>query len=160
MAAPKGNEFWKARSSHGNKPIFATPEDLTEACSEYFQWVHENPFEVVKPVNNNGEQLDLTEQKLRAMTLSGLRIFLDISEATWRLYREREDFMRVCETVENIIREQKFTGAAAGLFNPAIISRDLGLTDKTSNEHTGAGGGPINTKWQIEVIRKEDNEDE
>ncbi|MDR6901408.1 hypothetical protein J2W52_003032 [Rhizobium miluonense] len=37
MAAPKGNKFWMARSSHGRNPIFATPEDLWNACNEYFQ---------------------------------------------------------------------------------------------------------------------------
>lgn len=32
--------------------------------------------------------------------------------------------------VEQIIRQQKFEGAAAELLNPNIIARDLGLADK------------------------------
>ena len=44
MAAPVGNQFWKARSSHGRKPIFESPEKLLEACAEYFVWVEANPL--------------------------------------------------------------------------------------------------------------------
>ncbi len=48
MAAPKGNKFWLARSSHGRKPIFANPDKLWEACCEYFQWVEKNPLKEQK----------------------------------------------------------------------------------------------------------------
>ena len=37
-----------------------------------------------------------------------------------------------------MIYEQKFTGAAAGLLNPNIIARDLGLADKT--DHASSDG--------------------
>jgi hypothetical protein len=69
---------------------------------------------------------------MRAMTIGGLCIFLDIDENTWRDYRNNKDgtFSRVCGQAEQVIREQKFTGAAAGLLNHAIIARDLGLVDK------------------------------
>ncbi|MDC9826565.1 terminase small subunit, partial [Devosia sp. ZB163] len=43
--------------------------------------------------------------------------------------------------VDEIIRAQKFEGAAAGLLNPNIIARDLGLADK--QELTGKGGSPL-----------------
>ena len=45
--------------------------------------------------------------------------------------------------MEQIIRTQKFEGAAAELLNPNIIARDLGLADRS--EHSGPGGGPIRT---------------
>ena len=44
MAAPKGNRFWEARSSHGSKPVFEKPEQLWQACCEYFAWVENNPL--------------------------------------------------------------------------------------------------------------------
>jgi len=44
MAAPKGNQFWKTRSSHGRNPIFPTPDALWDAACEYFQWVEDNPL--------------------------------------------------------------------------------------------------------------------
>ena len=145
MAAPKGNRFWEARSSHGRKPIFATPEDLWEACQEYFAWVEDNPLWEDKVTSYQGENKHEPIAKMRAMTLDGLCIFLDIDESTWRKnYSTNEDFILVTTRVEKIIRTQKFTGAAADLLNPNIIARDLGLADKA--ELSGKDGGPIETK--------------
>ena len=45
MPAPEGNDYWKARCSHGRRPVFATPEALWESAVEYFEWVTANPIE-------------------------------------------------------------------------------------------------------------------
>jgi hypothetical protein len=37
MAATKGNQWWKLRSSHGRNPKFETPEQLWDASVEYFE---------------------------------------------------------------------------------------------------------------------------
>jgi len=37
MPAPKGNQFWKARSKSGRGKIFRTPKSLWKAAEEYFQ---------------------------------------------------------------------------------------------------------------------------
>jgi hypothetical protein len=87
---------------------------------------------------------------MRAMTVSGLCIFLDISPKTWAEYRAREDFTPIASRVDEIIRTQKFQGAAADLLNPSIIARDLGLADKS--ELTGANGGPVSTITKIELV--------
>ena len=39
MQFQSGNKFWLARSSHGRNPIFSNPEQLRNACYEYFEWV-------------------------------------------------------------------------------------------------------------------------
>ena len=44
MAAPKGNQFWKARATHGRGKIFSSPKQLWDASCEYFQWVSDNPL--------------------------------------------------------------------------------------------------------------------
>lgn len=144
MAAPAGNQFWKARSSHGRGPIFAGPDDLLEACMEYLDWVEQNPLWVDKIISFQGVATHVDVAKMRAMTISGLCIFLDVARRTWDDYRAREDFLPVCNHVEQIIRDQKFTGAAADLLNANIIARDLGLADKT--ELTGRDGGAIETR--------------
>ena len=60
-----------------------------------------------------------------------LCLFLDITHKTFLNYKERgEDFLQVVMKIENIIKSQKFEGAAAELLNPNIIARDLGLSDK------------------------------
>lgn len=76
--------------------------------------------------------------KMRAMTISGLCIHLGISRQGWHEYRQKEDFSAICERVEDIIRDQKFSGAAADLLNPSIIARDLGLRDGVDNHHSGS----------------------
>lgn len=144
MAAPKGNRFWEARSSHGRKPIFASPDDLWTACVEYFEWVEENPLYEIKGFAFQGVVTKETFPKMRAMTIEGLCLFLDIDKSTWFDYAKRQDFTNVTTRVESVIRSQKFAGAAADLFNANIIARDLGLADKS--ELTGKDGGPIETK--------------
>ncbi|MDE1492360.1 DNA-packaging protein [Xenorhabdus bovienii] len=134
MAAPKGNRFWEARSSHGRKPIFESPEQLWKACTEYFEWVEENPLYEMKAFSFQGVVTQEALPKMRAMTLTGLCLFLDISEDTWRLYRAREDFIEVTTRAEKIIYDQKFSGAAADLLNANIIARDLGLKEQQQVE--------------------------
>lgn len=130
MSAPLGNQFWKARATHGRDKIFADKDILQEACHEYFDWVEANPLIETKAFHSQGEITYAEIPKMRAMTLGGLCLFLGISDDTWRLYREREDFIGVIKKVEQAIYEQKFTGAAADLLNANIIARDLGLSDK------------------------------
>lgn len=141
MAAPIGNQFWKVRSSHGRTPIFANAEDLWNACIEYFEWVDTNPLQESQAFAYQGDVQIKTIPKMRAMTLAGLCIFLDINRSTWDEHRTREGFSDVTTRVDEIIRSQKFEGAAAGLLNANIIARDLGLADK--NELTGKGGDPV-----------------
>lgn len=131
MPAPKGNQFWKARSTHGRKPIFADADTLWNACIEYFEWVEENPLYEDKIVSYQGVTTHEPVAKMRAMTIGGLCIFLDIDRTTWPEYGKQKDFTQVFRRVEETIRDQKFSGAAADLLNANIIARDLGLADKT-----------------------------
>lgn len=141
MSAPKGNRFWEMRSSHGRKPKFKSPNDLWEACTEYFAWVEEHPLWEMKPFAYQGEVVQEPVAKMRAMTIGGLCLFLDIDRVTWDNYRNRNGFLNIITRAEEVIREQKFTGAAADLLNPNIIARELGLKDK--QELTGEDGGPV-----------------
>lgn len=136
MSAPIGNQFWKARSTHGRKPIFADPDLLWGACAEYFEWVEANPLLEEKVFNGKDGIVRATIAKMRAMTISGLCVFLDISQQAWSEYKQREDFGEVTSRVDAIIRDQKFSGAAADLLNANIIARDLGLADKSETEIT------------------------
>lgn len=125
MGAPKNNQFWKARSKHGRDKVFSTPCILWEAGCEYFQWCDDNKWD--------GE-------KVRPYTIEGLCIFLGINSRTFRNYQSKDeykDFIPILSTIEDIIRTQKFEGAAVGAFNSNIIARDLGLKDETSIEHKG-----------------------
>jgi len=153
VVAPKGNQFWKARSSHGRQPIFATPEHLWEACCEYFQWVEENPLWEDKIVSYQGVTTHEPVCKMRAMTIGGLCLFLDIAKPTWAEYGKKEGFSSVVTRAEETIRDQKFSGAAADLLNANIIARDLGLADKS--ELTGKDNTPLIPETnELDVARR------
>lgn len=134
MAAPKGNRFWEARSSHGRNPKFESPEALWSACCEYFTWVEEHPLWEMKAFAYQGEVTQEPIAKMRAMTIIGLCIFLDIDRSTWLAYKAKEDFSIITTRAEEIIYDQKFSGAAADLLNANIIARDLGLKEQSQVE--------------------------
>ena len=137
MAAPVGNRFWEQRSSHGRKPIFETPKQLWDAACEYFEWVEDNPLSEMKAFSYQGEIIKTDIPKMRAMTIQAMCLFLDISEDTWANYCSREDFLGITKQIKNVIYSQKFEGAAADMLNANIISRELGLSDKTQIEQSG-----------------------
>lgn len=151
MQFQKGNKFWLARSSHGRNPIFSDPEKLRNACYEYFEWVENNPLYEEKIFHSQGMITKDTVTKMRAMTISGLCLFLDICENTWANYKKQPDFLSVTSEVEKVIYNQKFAGASADLLNSNIIARELGLADKQQNEHTGVDGKPIAHSVEIKV---------
>lgn len=140
MAPPKGNKFWLLRAKSGRDKIFKNEKSLWKAACEYFEWVHDNPLQEEKLFNIKGKIKTGKINKMRAMTMDGLCLFLDISTSTWDNYRADDDFMGITSKIENVIRSQKFAGAAADLLNANIIARDLGLKDQKSTEHKGALG--------------------
>jgi hypothetical protein len=146
MPAPKGNSFWTMRSSHGRAPIFKDAGQLWSACVEYFEWAEQNPLYEAKAFAYQGDVAIQDLPKMRAMTISGLCIFLDIDQTTWGDYRSREGFSQVAARVDDVIRTQKFEGAAAELLSSNIVARDLGLTDKHE----------IETKHRFEGLSDED----
>ena len=134
MAAPKGNRFWEKRSSHGRKPIFASPDDLWDAATQYFEYVDSHPLYEYKAFQHLGKIKTKKLPIIRAMTLAGLCLYLDISRQGFEDYRGRDGFIDITDQILEVIRSQKFEGAAAGLLNANIIARDLGLVDKSETK--------------------------
>lgn len=143
MAAPLGNKFWLARSSHGRNPIFKNPDDLWAAACEYFEWVQANPLYEDKVNFHQGKAVHEAVPKMRAMTIQALTFFIDISDETWANYCSNKDFIGITTQIKKVIYSQKFEGAAADMLNSNIIARELGLSDKVQNEHTGANGAAL-----------------
>jgi len=146
MAATVGNRFWELRSKHGRDKTFETPELLWEAACEYFAWCEDNPFMESKAMSvsqgmNQGSDVEIIEIPVkRPFTLHGICLFFGVSTAYLRAFKSqeragKEDFLTVIAQIEETIYNQKFSGAAAGFFNANIISRDLGLADKSQITH-------------------------
>lgn len=157
-----GNSFWMARSTHGRKPIFKSPAQLWDGCLQYFEWVEENPLQEQKAFHAAGHITKTNIDKMRAMTIQGLCIFLGISEDTWLNYKKKrgEDFLGICKDVESIIYNQKLTGASADLLNASIIARHLGLKDHTDVSSEDGSMSPsestLTKKQALELLKKND----
>ena len=137
MGAPKNNKFWLLRTKHGRDKLFPDPDVLWSACCEYFDWVEANPLYEDRVITFQGKVTHEPAARMRAMTMAGLCLFLDIDPTTWKEYGKRKDYNHVVTRAERVIYSQKFAGAAADLLNANIIARDLGLRDKQETEHTG-----------------------
>lgn len=154
----KGNQAWKLRSKHGRDTLFKTPELLWEAACEYFQWCEDNPLYETKAFAFQGVITTEEVPVMRAMTLSQLCFYLNCNEAYFRIFKKQmsertSDFNTVIADIEQVIFDQKFQGASANLLNANIISRDLGLIDRsdlTSKGKTLAGVEKENEEKYIE----------
>lgn len=152
MPAPLGNRFWELRSKHGRGKLFETPELMWQAACEYFEWCENNPLMEVEQAKGSpkSEKDDdgniswspnlIELPKMRPFTLQGLCFYLNCNTAYFRSFKaqeraQKEDFSTIIAEIEETIYNQKFSGAAAGFLNANIIARDLGLADKTENQH-------------------------
>jgi hypothetical protein len=136
MVFQPGNEFWKFRTKHGANKIFSSPKLFWDECLKYFQWCEDHPLQEEKVFHASGEITRANVSKMRAMTLNGLWFFLKISKDTWYNYKKDDGLLEVIHEAEQVIYDQKFSGAAADMLNANIIARDLGLTDKKEVKET------------------------
>jgi hypothetical protein len=130
---PKGVRFWEASPHTGRKKLYSDVDEFVSACQEYFEWNEQNPLMSAELVSFKGESVLEDVPKIRALTIQGLCLFIGISNDTWANYKKNgsAEFKEACVAIHNIIYQQKITGAAAGLLNANIISRELGLKDCT-----------------------------
>lgn len=151
MAAPKGHPLW------GNpcKPKKYSPEELWNKSLEYFEWVDNNPIMIVEQTKMP-QRLDASMMKTmkpamvkkfltqtvelphqRCYSLEGLCMFLNIDDDTFRNYSREvgyETYFEVCARIRKIIDKQHLEGGMAGTFNANIVTRKLGLVEKSHNE--------------------------
>jgi len=131
----------KFQPGHAAAKKFLGPEEFWEACQRYFAWVEENPLQDTNYHAYRGAVITFEVPKKRVPTLMGLLIYIGVSKRAWAYWKSkadapfsRPDFHGVIEHIEMLIYEEKFVGAAAGLLNPMIISRDLGLAEKVQSD--------------------------
>lgn len=136
----EGNQWWKRRSKHGRDVIFSDPNKMWEAACEYFEFADSN---LLKSEKVFGTGLRMNEAKMRPFSLKGLCIFLGVNERYFTQFKASiactEDFSTIISMIEDVIYQQQYDGAAAGLLNANIISRSLGLVnreDLTTNDES------------------------
>lgn len=168
----KGNKQWQRRSKHGVEKIIKSPRMLLETFEQYTHWCDENPLMeskafVVSDGKDMGSSVSLTPvPKMRAYTLAGFCVFMGTNRQYWGTFKAQlkpnsnntqeliDDFNKVIAFIEDTMYQQKFEGAAAGMLKENIISRELGLADKTESTNINFNSVDMSTD-DIKKISKE-----
>lgn len=152
-----GNQLWMLVEAPGPPKKYETPEMLWEKCSGYFKWVYDNPLMAAETVKFQGKSELTSVPKMRAMTVTGLCVYLGITPETWYNWKKtRPDLSETQTIAESVIYVQKVEGAASDLLNASFIGKEIGLVDKS--EFAGPDGGAIqiedkNGKDPMELAR-------
>lgn len=130
---PKEPPFWK--KGPGRPKDFETPEEMLREIQEAFTRMSKPLYEV-KAFHNAGTITKTKVPKMRIFSRKRLCLELGVSESYFRNFKaqeraDKDEFMTVIEWAENVIDTQQLEGAASDMLNANIISRLLGLTDKS-----------------------------
>lgn len=138
----KGLSNWGQRVNllHGHRH-FNNAQELLNAAYEYFDHASEDYIEKQEASVYKGDVTYYNVKKMRPFTFLALCNFMGIASVTYETYRRHPELKAATEIIDDIVRRNKFEGAASGLLNANIIGRDLGLAEK--HEHSGPGGGPM-----------------
>ena len=135
MAFEKDNQWWRKRSKHGRNALFTEPQQLWDACVEYFDYMDSRTdWDGQNWVGKDGEEV-IVKKKV-PYTLSGLCLFLDVSPIYLNEFEKSEtfknnpDFSIVLTRVRQIIQTQQIDGGLLGYFNASLTARINGLTEK------------------------------
>jgi len=131
MGAPAGNNYWQFRNKHGRDHQY-TPDAFWDEAEKYFAWMANRVWvknEAVKSGDLAGTLIKIPTST--PMSIESFCMFADISVKTFHNYEKHNDFVQVCSRIRSVVELHQFEGATVGAYNPSIIARKLGLTDKT-----------------------------
>jgi hypothetical protein len=132
-----GNELW--RKGLAVTRVYETPEALWEAACGYFQWAQNSPYKEQRSAQYLGGFVYGNVDKVRAFTISGLCLYLGMSREWFNSLPKKEPiFSYVIGMIRDVIWEQKFTAAAAGLLDAGLIARELGIKDGLDTRNLNA----------------------
>ena len=129
-------EHIKFDDKGGRPRAFESPQAMWDKAVSYFKWCEENAIVETKLFSFQGEISSGRAPHMRAMTQAGLCSFLNIGQSTYKDYKNKPEFSAVTEAIEQVMFEQKFSGAAAGMLKENIIARELGIIDKEEVKET------------------------
>lgn len=139
-----------------------SPEQFYSMFEEYKQWVKNNPIEIEDYVGKDAERV--MRQKPRPLTIEGFQnhCFRNYGLSTLQQYFENRDerygeYVSICRTVRDEIRQNQIEGGMAGIFNPSITQRLNNLkeaTDVTTNGKDINAGIIVQSKEDKDNIEK------
>jgi len=142
--AALGNNYWQFRNKHGRDHKY-TPEAFWDEAEKYFKWMAGRSWvkhEAIKSGDMAGALVKIPTST--PMSIETFCLFADIAHQTFLNYEKHTDFVEVCSRIRAVIEMHQFEGATVGAYNPSIIARKLGLTDKTDVTTNGESINVIN----------------
>lgn len=141
---------WMAKISPKTKdlPLRWQPKIFVERFIEYLYWCEKNPIKKTK-VLNDGTIVDY--EAPRAPLKKGFEAYVgrpELIKATkntknYKSGPQAEEYQAVIGWIQNILFEQKFTGAAVGVYNASLISKELGLVERQEIEQNSVSNTTI-----------------
>lgn len=150
------NNFWEVVET---KKRTYTPKQLWLKALDYFKWVRLNPLYEMKVFGIGSSK---AVPHMRAMTESAFCLFSGVSNEMFFKWKKGERgadkgkepmYQKVCLAIAQIIYNQKLEGAAGNFLNANIISRELGLADRTISDTFNYNSVPL-TVEEIKEISK------
>lgn len=151
----KDSNYWEGRKKIGRPKDLKSPEQLWELACEYFQRCDNTPW--LRTDFKGKDAIEVHIPTSRPYTWSGFDDFLFEKIGLSRLqdYKDNKDgryseFAYIITRIGQIMRTQKFEGAAVGAFNPNIIAREIGLSEKTELELSSK------KDFTIKIVKKDE----
>lgn len=132
------------------------PEELALKAAEYFEWCNNNPLLELDIRTADGIVCETPVPKVRAFTIRGFLLFVGLTRSNWYDYCGDSEYADICESINDIIHTQKFENAAAGLLNPNLIARDLGIADSVDHKSSDGSMSP-KSAITIDATKLSDN---
>lgn len=155
-----GNELW--RRSLDARRVYNTPAELWAAAQAYFEWAIANALQEERAQlwAAAGVYVRDKANKLRAFTIVGFCLHAGITRRWFCSVADTSpEFKDVIELIRDVIWEQKFTAAAAGLLDHTLIARELNLAETTNNRNlntnlNGDDKAPEDLKAHLELFNQ------
>lgn len=124
-----------AKRGKGQPKKIESPEKLWEYFQSYVEYKKGNPKYENKANMKTGEIIPVPKEL--PLTWVGFEVWLfengiinHLENYRYNTGGDYSEYLGIIKTIDQIIYEDKFTGASAGIFQHNIIARDLGLIDK------------------------------
>ena len=133
----------------GRPRKYETPVHLWMAACEYFEYNDANPLEKNEAVKSGDMAgMIIAVPVRRPYTKVGLASFTGLTAGYVKELKQDPEFSTVMELIDSVIETQQVEAAIAGLANPLIVSRLLGLTDKMEIDQLGE----LKATFQLNVV--------
>jgi hypothetical protein len=122
------------------KPNSYTPESLCEKFNEYFEYMKTQTWQKTDAIKSGemaGETIYIPINT--PLSRKSFCIFANISEDTLRNYASNKEsytqYFDLTTRALEIIDNNQIEGAIVGVYNPNIVARLNGLSEKTENDN-------------------------